>query len=130
MHDGRELNDRCWHWQNNCTPNIEMPDPEPFSRIFPGPVTDPAAWRRAIGERQISARLETLPDRKVPRRLLMLSGSGHVFLLVLLLVLPFFFTDELGKINYQVMPIAEVRTEAPIRLRIQRRPVRAAVTAT
>jgi TonB family protein len=79
----------------------------------PGP--SPEAWRRLIGKKPVSARLDTLPETKPRLSALLTSTIFQVAVAAFLVAIPMFFPDKLAtKIAYEVMPIAAPQTEVQL----------------
>src|ERR1700733_5891472 len=79
----------------------------------PGP--SPEAWRRLIGKKPVSARLDTLPETKPRLSALLTSTIFQVALAASLVAIPMFFPDKLAtKIAYEVMPITAPDTQVQL----------------
>src|SRR5579872_4770726 len=76
-----------------------------------GATADPAAWKKIIGDKSVSTRLQTLPQPR-PRWGALLTGTiFQVLLAGLLIVLPGVFPDKLASKSYEVVPIVAPGTE-------------------
>ena len=80
------------------------------------------AWKSLIGQKLVAARLNTLPEARVRRGALVTSAGAQVVLVALLLALPIFFPQQLGKIVYEVTPIAApaIDATAPVKTPVVR----------
>jgi TonB family protein len=79
----------------------------------PAPNAD--AWKNLIGQKPVSARLDTLPETKPRLSALLTSTIFQVALATFLVAIPMFFPDKLvTKIEYEVVPIAAPQTEVQL----------------
>lgn len=77
-----------------------------------GATSNPEAWKKIIGDKATSMRLETLPETKLRWSALLTSTLFQAVLTGLLVVLPVVFPDKLaGSKTYEVVPIAAPETE-------------------
>lgn len=77
-----------------------------------GAASDTEAWKKIIGDKSISPRLQTLPDLNPRWSALLTSTIFQVLLAGLLIVLPAVFPDKLAaKKRYEVVPIVAPETE-------------------
>lgn len=80
---------------------------EPQSERF-----DPDAWKKIIGDKPVSTRLQMLPESKPRWSALLTSTIFQIVLTGILVALPVLFPDRLaGKKSYEVVPIAAPETE-------------------
>jgi TonB family protein len=81
----------------------------------PGATADPEAWRKIIGSKPVSTRLETLPEAKPRWSALLTSTIFQVVLTAFLVVLPTLFPDKLANKNsYEAVPIVAPQTEVAL----------------
>lgn len=77
-----------------------------------GPTSNPEAWKRIIGDKPVSTRLQTLPESKPRWSALLTSTVFQVVVTGVLVVLPTLFPDQLaGKRIYDVVPVVAPETE-------------------
>ena len=77
-----------------------------------GATSDPEAWKKIIGDKSVSTRLQTLPQPRPRWGALLTSTIFQVLLAGLLIVLPAVFPDKLaGNKSYEVVPIVAPETE-------------------
>jgi TonB family protein len=75
-----------------------------------GAASDPEAWKKIIGDKSVSPRLQTLPKPN-PRWSALLTGTiFQVLLAGLLIALPAVFPDKLASKSYEVVPIVAPET--------------------
>src|SRR5690349_17038608 len=74
------------------------------------------AWKKAIGAKSISARLELLPDATSPWNHMGVSASVQIALIVFFfLLIPLLFPDKIkASLNFQVVELMQPVTEVPI----------------
>ena len=76
---------------------------------------NPEAWKNLIGQKPVSARLDTLPETKPRLSALLTSTIFQAALAAFLVAIPMFFPDKLvTKIAYEVVPIAAPQTEVQL----------------
>jgi TonB family protein len=76
---------------------------------------DREAWKKAIGAKSISARLELLPDATSPWNHMGVSASVQIALIVFFLLIPLLFPDKIkASLNFQVVELMQPVTEVPI----------------
>ena len=76
---------------------------------------NPEAWKSLIGQKHISARLDTLPETKPRLSALLTSTIFQAAVAAFLVAIPMFFPDKLvTKIAYEVVPIAAPQTEVQL----------------
>ena len=76
---------------------------------------DRDAWKRAIGTKQVPARLGLLPEGESRWNRVGVSAGIQVVLLIFFVALPIFFPERLKTaINWQVVPLAMPVTEVPV----------------
>lgn len=76
-----------------------------------GAASDAEAWKKVIGDKSVSPRLQTLPKPN-PRWSALLTGTiFQVLLAGVLIVLPAVFPDKLASKSYEVVPIVAPETE-------------------
>jgi TonB family protein len=93
------------------------------------PAPNSQAWKDLIGQKPVSARLDTLPETKPRLSALLTSTIFQAALAAFLVAIPMFFPDKLvTKIVYEVVPIAAPQTE--VQLPPKRPVVRARVLPT
>ncbi len=75
-----------------------------------GAASDPEAWKKIIGDKSVSPRLQTLPKPNPRWSALLTSTIFQVLLTGLLIVLPAVFPDKLASNkSYEVVPIVAPR---------------------
>jgi TonB family protein len=73
------------------------------------------AWKRAIGTKQVPARLGLLPEGEPRWDRLGVSAGVQVVLLVFFVALPLFFPERIKTaMNWQVVPLSMPVTEVPV----------------
>jgi TonB family protein len=73
------------------------------------------AWKRAIGTKQVPARLEMLPEGEPRWDRLGISAAAQVVLLIFFVALPIFFPERLQTVvNMAFIPLAMPVTEVPV----------------
>lgn len=80
-----------------------------------GRAGDPQAWKKAIGTRQVSARLALLPEP--PRRWdrIGVSALGQVAVLAFLLLIPLVFPEQMKTaLKFQIVELMQPVTEIPV----------------
>jgi TonB family protein len=78
------------------------------------PARDPDAWQKMIGEKQVGARLDTLPENRISWRALATSTATQVGIVVVLILLEIILPPNLiTKVEYSVMPLAGPMIEVP-----------------
>lgn len=80
-----------------------------------GRAGDPQAWKKAIGTRQVSARLALLPEP--PRRWdrIGVSALGQVAVLGFLLLIPLVFPEQMKTaLKFQIVELMQPVTEIPV----------------
>jgi TonB family protein len=76
---------------------------------------DRDAWKRAIGTKQVPARLGMLPEGESRWNRVGVSAGIQVVLLIFFVAFPIFFPERLKTaINWQVVPLAMPVTEVPV----------------
>jgi TonB family protein len=76
---------------------------------------NPEAWKSLIGQKPVSARLDTLPETKPRLSALLTSTIFQAAVAAFLVAIPMFFPDKLvTKIAYEVVPIAAPQTEVQL----------------
>jgi TonB family protein len=93
--------------------NTFTPDrPRTVHSLGPAPQRDPNAWKKSIGSKPVAARLALLPEGKSRKSALLTSVIFQSIVAVIVISLPLFFPDQLRtRAIYQVIPIAQIRTE-------------------
>jgi len=76
-----------------------------------GATSNPEAWKKIVGDKPTSIRLETLPKAKPRWSALLTSTIFQVALTGVLVVLPAVFPDRLATKTYEVVPIVAPETE-------------------
>ena len=76
-----------------------------------GAACDPEAWKKIIGDKSVSPRLQTLPKPNPRWSALLTSTILQALLAGLLIVLPAVFPDKLASKSYEVVPIVASETE-------------------
>ncbi len=73
---------------------------------------DQQAWKKLIGNKQVAARLEVLPEGQSRRTALLTSAIFQTALAIFVVALPLIFPYRLNsRILYEVIPLAPLRTE-------------------
>jgi TonB family protein len=76
---------------------------------------DPNAWKRAIGDKKIPARLGMLDEEKPRWDVMGASALGQAIFFLFLLVLPLFFPERLRTaLRYEVTPLTTPLTTVPV----------------
>src|SRR4029077_14850556 len=76
---------------------------------------DPEAWKRALGTKQIPARLAMLPEGESRLKRVGVSAILQIILVAFFVSLPLFFPERLKTaMNWSVVPIAMPVTEVPV----------------
>jgi TonB family protein len=76
---------------------------------------NPEAWKKLMGNKPISARLDTLPEGRPRWSALLTSTIFQAVLAAFLVAIPMFFPDKLvTKIEYEVVPLAAPQTEVQL----------------
>lgn len=76
---------------------------------------DPEAWKRALGTKQIPARLAMLPEGESRLKRVGVSAVVQIILVAFFVSLPLFFPERLKTaMNWSVVPIAMPVTEVPV----------------
>jgi TonB family protein len=76
---------------------------------------DKEAWKRAIGTKQVPARLGLLPEGEPRWDRLGVSAGVQVVLLIFFVALPLFFPERIKTaMNFQTVPLAMPVTEVPV----------------
>jgi protein TonB len=77
-----------------------------------GAAPNPEAWKKLMGSKPVSARLDTLPETKPRLSALLTSTIFQVALAAFLVAIPMFFPEKMvTRITYEVVPIAAPQTE-------------------
>ena len=76
-----------------------------------GATSNAEAWKKIIGDKPVSPRLQTLPEPRPRWSALLTSTIFQVLLAGLLIVLPAVFPDKLASKSYEVVPIVAPETE-------------------
>jgi TonB family protein len=77
-----------------------------------GATSHPEAWKKIIGDKPVTTRLQTLPEPNPRWSALLASTIFQVLLTGLLIVLPALFPDKLASSkSYEVVPVAAPETE-------------------
>jgi TonB family protein len=77
--------------------------------------SNPEAWKRAIGNRPVPARLALLPEAKPRWDRIGLSAMAQLAILTFFLLLPLIFPEQLKTaLNYSIVEIAQPVTEIPV----------------
>src|SRR5271154_2083500 len=80
-----------------------------------GKSQDREAWKRAIGTKQVPARLEMLPDGASRWDRVGISAAAQVVLLIFFVALPIFFPERLKVVlNTTFIPLAMPVIEVPV----------------
>jgi TonB family protein len=73
------------------------------------------AWKRLIGDKQVEARLATLPEKKIRRGALAISSTVQLLIAAFLVSVPLLFPEHLSlKMAYQVTPVAAPDITVPV----------------
>lgn len=97
---------RSYHWTQLTRDTLGM------SRVSTGQPPDPEAWKRAIGSKPVSARLEILPETRLRPAALLTGTLFQSALAAFLVVIPLIFPDRLETaVSYEVIPIATPKTQ-------------------
>jgi TonB family protein len=76
---------------------------------------DREAWKRAIGRKQVPARLAMLPEGESRWNRVGISAAAQTILLIFFVALPIFFPERLQTaVNMMVVPLAMPVTEVPV----------------
>jgi TonB family protein len=80
-----------------------------------GRTGDPQAWKRAIGTKQVAARLALLPDSKPRWDRIGISAGAQLAILVFVLLIPLIFPDRMKTaLNLRVTELMQPVTEIPV----------------
>ena len=83
-----------------------------------GVASDAEAWKKIIGDKSVSPRLQTLPKPNLRWSALLTSTIFQVLLTGLLIVLPAVFPDKLARNkSYEVVPIVAQKRKSRCQLR-------------
>lgn len=72
------------------------------------------AWRAAIGNKQVGARFDLLPDGEKRWDRIGVSAALQVLIVGFFVVMPIFFPERLTELKYQVVPLLMPVTEVPV----------------
>ena len=97
---------RSYHWTQLTRDTLGM------SRVSAGQPPDPQAWKRVIGSKPVSARLEILPETRLRPAALLTGTLFQSALAAFLVIIPLIFPDRLETaMSYQVIPVATPETQ-------------------
>jgi TonB family protein len=71
------------------------------------------AWKKAIGTKSISARLELIPEATSRWDRIGASAVMQILTLTFFVAMPIFFPERLSALKYQVVPLQWIVTEVP-----------------
>lgn len=78
-------------------------------------VANTEAWKRAIGTKQIPARLALLPDNKPRWDRMGVSAAFQLSLLIFCILIPLFYPDQIKTVlHFQPISLAQPVTEIPV----------------
>jgi TonB family protein len=86
--------------------------PAAVHTIGPAVQRDPDAWKKVLGSKPVTARLEVLPEGKSRKSALLTSVVFQGIVALVVLSLPLLFPEQLKtSMLYQITPLAPLRTE-------------------
>jgi TonB family protein len=80
-----------------------------------GRTGDPQAWKKAIGNRPVPARLALLPESKARWDRIGISAGAQLAILLFVLLIPLVFPQQMKTaLNYQIVELMQPVTEIPV----------------